>query len=129
MLFLTGHVEASNSNDDSFVASYTMSTGGGICVTCSIEDGNDTCVLVIHPKASILSQRKTLLNAIDVVLLNRSGDYARGCIDGINLSSHVVAVFLYNTKNQTVYGSPHLLKNKETGLYYTGKRKTNRNQG
>ena len=76
----------------------------------------DSCLLVIHQKVSILRLLGELLDTVDVVVLNRSGDKpkARGCIGNINHSDYVFAVFLYDTEAQSIYSPPHVIET-ETG--------------
>ena len=76
----------------------------------------DSCLLVIHPKVSILRSLGEPLDTVDVVVLNRSGDKpeARGCIGDMNHSDYVFAVFLYDSEAQSIYGPPHVIKT-ETG--------------
>ena len=84
----------------------------GVCITCIIENNiNSTCLLLIHQKASYLSSYSIGLLDIKTMVLNRSGDYARGCIGGgISHTNYIVVVFLYDTEGQMIHGHPHIIK-------------------
>ena len=83
-------------NNPSVITVHTTTEDNSICVTCVLDsNSNGTCLLVLHPKPSLLHPHRGLSN-IDVVLLNRSGNNANGCINGINHTSYFIATFLYN---------------------------------
>ena len=98
------------SNNPSLITVHTTSTENSVCATCFIDSSsNGTCLLVAHPKPSLLHSQGGLSN-IDVLLLNRSGNHsASGCIRGISHTSHVIAAFLYD-ETQVIQGPAFVVR-------------------
>ena len=68
------------------------STSTGICITCTFLDSSATdCVAVVHQQISQPSS-SGLMNIESSHKFNRSGDTAYGCIEGLDVSRHQVAV-------------------------------------
>ena len=62
----------------------------GACITCTFLDSSTTdCVAVVHRNISQLSS-SGLMNIESSHKLNRSGDTAYGCIEGVNLTDYQV---------------------------------------
>ena len=119
------HTEGGTADHPIVAASLTVSEDGGVCVVCSDIDNMmndiDSCLLVIHPKVSVLRSLGEPLDTVDVVVLNRYGDKpeARGCIsDILNNFDYVFAVFLYDMEAQSIYGPPYVIKTETGDLAY-----------
>ena len=64
----------------------------GVCITCAFLDSSSTdCVVVVHQRISHLSSRG-LMNIESSHKFTRSGNTARGCIDGVNLTGYQIGV-------------------------------------
>ena len=64
----------------------------GVCVSCTFLDNSTTgCVAVVHQRISQLSS-SGLMNIVSSHKLNRYGDSAYGCIDGVDLTESSIGV-------------------------------------
>ncbi len=107
----------SNSILNAYVTTTINSTMS--CIKCVFYDeASQGCVVVIHPKASMLSISSHIgLINIETEYFNRSGDQAEGCIDRKSLGNNVVVVFLYN---KVILGPPVFIRmTQHEGQYYT----------
>ena len=69
-----------------------QSTSTGVCITCTFLDSSATdCVAVVHQRISQLSS-SGLMNIESSHKLNRSGDTASSCIEGVNMEDYQVGV-------------------------------------
>ena len=67
-------------------------TSTGVCIICTFLDSSTTdCVAVVHQRISQLGS-SGLMNIESSHKLNRSGDTAYGCIEGVNLTGYQVGV-------------------------------------
>ena len=86
---------------NSILDAYATTTINSTCIKCVFYDeSSQGCVVVIHPKASLLSTNSHnniigLIN-IETEYFDRSGDQAEGCINRKSLENNIVVVFLYN---------------------------------
>ena len=67
-------------------------TSTGVCITCTFLNSSATdCVAVVHQRISQLNS-SGLMNIESSRKLNRSGDTASGCIEGVNVEDYQVGV-------------------------------------
>ena len=89
------------------------------CISCTLANMSvGTCVVVVHPKpSSFIHNSFRGLQDIDVIHLNKStsDNTCSGCIDGISLDDHVVAVFLYH--NGTIISGSHAFVQQKQSTY------------
>ena len=115
ILLYSGERDLLNNPSDSVITVRMKTENNGVCIECFIDSStNGSCLLVIHPKPSLLHTHQGLSN-IDVVHLNRSGDIANGCISGINHTSHYIAAFLYD-ETQAIQGPVFVVKPQSKAL-------------
>ena len=96
---------------NSILDAYATTTINSTCIKCVFYDeSSQGCVVVIHPKASLLSTSSHniigLIN-IEMEYFDRSGDQAKGCISRKSLENNIVVVFLYN---QVILGPPVFIR-------------------
>ena len=96
---------------NSILDAYATKTINSTCIKCVFYDeSSQGCVVVIHPKASLLSTSSHnvigLIN-IETEYFDRSGDQAEGCINRKSLENNRVVVFLYN---KIILGPPVFIR-------------------
>ena len=77
----------------------------GVCINCFFLDSNTSeCVVVTQLKSS------TLMNIESSHKLNRSGDTAHGCIEGVNLEDYLIGVISGKSMEQVDVWSRGMIK-------------------
>ena len=67
-------------------------TTSGVCITCTFLDrSTSNCVAVVHQRISRLNSAG-LVNIEASHEFNRSGNIARGCVEGVDLEQYQVGV-------------------------------------
>ena len=94
---------------NSILDAYAITTINSTCIKCVFYDEpSQGCVVVIHPKASLLSTSSHIgLINIETEYFDRSGDQAEGCINRKSLENNTMVVFLYN---KVILGPPVFIR-------------------
>lgn len=87
----------------------STSDNSNTCISCSLKSTTvGTCVVVVHPRPSLLRNSFHGLQDISVTFLNKSAvdSTCTGCIDRASLNNYVIAIFTYH--NGTIVSGSHV---------------------
>lgn len=87
-----------------------------VCINCTFLDSSTThCVIVVHQRISqLMINSSGLMNIESSHILNRTGNTAYGCIEGINMTNYQVGVFGIRLEEKEIDGIKFLYAPHET---------------